>query len=169
MPGVPFAELAWRAPGVLQLSRPELAARLAALRFALPPQLDLAQLLARAPQLLLQPAPGAAAAAGLARLRQLFPGADAAAIVRLEPLVLLADLSAGAALLRAQRAARSRSAEELLSSRGTSDVFAGGTTAFLSPDAELELAAEVATPAGLHALLHCQQLAQQQLEEERTA
>ena len=35
LPGVPFAELAWRAPGVLTLSRPELAARLAALRFAL--------------------------------------------------------------------------------------------------------------------------------------
>jgi hypothetical protein len=96
---------------VLLLSRAELASRLAALRSALPlPALDVLDLVTRAPALLLPPRPGDAAAAGLARLRALFPRADVEAMLRAQPGILLLDLAAGAATLRA--AARRGAASE---------------------------------------------------------
>jgi hypothetical protein len=157
LPGVDFAELAWRAPGVLRLSRAETASAVTALRFALPPALDLLPLLTRAPHLLLCARPGDAARAGQARalapvlslhpraessllqqerLRALFPSADIAAMIAVEPGVLLSDLSAGAKLLRHER---------------------GCTEADMD---DAELGAYVSTPAGLHTLLRCAQQAQ---------
>jgi hypothetical protein len=158
LPGVSFAQLAWRAPNVLRLSRADAAACLTALRFALPPAIDLAQLVTRVPELLLCDCPGEVATAAQARvrhhvvsrsqerprltdntaarptrrtqarLRELFPGADVAAMVALEPGVLLTELSEGARRMRAE--------------------FAGSAA---------ELSAYVSTPAGLHSLLRCQQ------------
>ncbi len=70
------------------------------------------------------------------RLRALFPSADIAAMIAVEPGVLLSDLSAGAALLRHER----------------------GCTEQDMDDAAL--GAYVSTPAGLHTLLRCAQQAQ---------
>ncbi len=65
-------------------------------------------------------------------MRELFPGADVAAMVALEPGVLLTELSEGARRMR--------------------DEFASSAA---------ELSAYVSTPAGLHSLLRCQQAARQ--------
>ena len=101
LPGVPFAQLAWRAPAVLRLCRATLASRLLELRAALPPTVDVAALVARAPALLLLERPGEAVTEGLARLqRALPPTADAAALVALEPGLLLVDVAAGVTAMR---------------------------------------------------------------------
>ena len=133
LPGGDAAELAWREPDVLLLSRAELACRLAALRSALIdlPQLDVLDLVTRAPALLLPPRPGDAAAAGLARLRTLFPRADVAFMLRAQPGIVLLDLAAGAAALRT--AARRGAASE--------------------GEACAAVCALVSTTAGLHELL----------------
>jgi hypothetical protein len=72
------------------------------------------------------------------RLRALFPGADVVAMVLAEPGVLLADLSAGAALMCERHS--------------------------LPP---AELAAYVATQAGLHSLLQCQQQARREQQRQQ--
>ena len=138
LPGGDAAELAWREPDTLLLSRSDVASRLAALRNALPPQLDVLDLVTRAPALLLPPKPGDAAAAGLARLHAQFPRADVAAMLRAQPGILLIDLAAGAASLRA--AARRGAASE--------------------DDACAAVCALVSTTAGLHDLLAAQHAAE---------
>jgi hypothetical protein len=71
LPGVSFAQLAWRAPGVLRLSRADAAARLTSLRFALPSTIDLTRLITRLPELLLCDRPGELATAAQARIAAL--------------------------------------------------------------------------------------------------
>jgi hypothetical protein len=140
LPGGDVAELAWKEPDVLLLSRSELASRLASLRAALPPELDVLDLVSRAPVLLLRP--GDAAAEGLARLRALFPRADITAMLREQPGLLLLDLSAGAEAMLAD-ARRSAASED---------------------DACARLCAVVSTTAGLHDLLAAQHAAEDRAE-----
>jgi hypothetical protein len=82
LPGVSFAQLAWRAPNVLRLSRADAAARLTALRFALPPAIDLAQLVTRLPELLLCDRPGEVATAAQARMRRRFASLSSCCAVK---------------------------------------------------------------------------------------
>ena len=123
-------------------SRAELASGLAALRAALPPQLDVFDMVTRAPALLLPPRPGEAAAEGLARLRALFPDADLEFMLRQQPALLLRDLDAGAAALIAE--AMPRMASEAAARRA--------------------VCLHVSTIAGLHELLAAQHAAEERAE-----
>ena len=140
LPGGDVAELAWKEPAVLLLSRSVLASRLVSLRAALPPELDVLDLVSRAPVLLLRP--GNAAAEGLARLRALFPRADVTAMLRAQPGLLLLDLAAGAEAMLAD-ARRGAASED---------------------DACARLCAVVSTTAGLHDLLAAQHAAEDRAE-----
>jgi len=101
------------------------------------PLVNAAELAWREPDVLLPPRPGEAAAAGLARLRHLFPAADVSAMLKAQPGVLLLDLSKGAHALRS----------------------AAGRGAASDDERCAAVCAHVSTTAGLHELLAAQHAA----------